>query len=87
MRTRSSRYPRTGIGSGMRSIGLSAYATTHTAAALAYHGVRGSRAATYITSASRFTPRAQPFHRATTPMAGIVTAPAHATTPSAVVAA
>src|SRR5687768_13379179 len=40
-RIASSRYPRSGIGSGIRSSGLMAYATTHTASALVYHGVRG----------------------------------------------
>jgi len=36
----SSTYPRTGMKSGIRSIGLSAYATTNTPRALAYQGVR-----------------------------------------------
>jgi hypothetical protein len=32
-----------GMKSGIRSIGLKAYLTTHAANAFAYHGVRGSR--------------------------------------------
>ena len=43
--TRSSRYPTTGMKSGIKSIGLSAYATTVAASTFAYHGTRGSRAA------------------------------------------
>src|SRR6266542_4415400 len=39
--------------SGIRSIGLNAYATTHTATTFAYHGVRGSRTARYSAYVSR----------------------------------
>jgi hypothetical protein len=42
MMTRSSRYPRTGIGSGIRSMGLKAYPTTTAAKARAYYGTLGS---------------------------------------------
>ena len=42
---KSSRYPRTGMKSGMRSIGESAYPATAIARTLAYQGMRGSRAA------------------------------------------
>jgi hypothetical protein len=40
--TRSSKYPKMGIGSGIRSIGLKAYPTTHAAKTLAYIGTLGS---------------------------------------------
>jgi hypothetical protein len=43
--TTSSRYPSTGTKSGMRSIGLSAYATIAPANAFAYDDVRVSRQA------------------------------------------
>jgi len=39
IRTRSSRYPNTGTKSGIRSIGLNAYATTQATSNFAYHGV------------------------------------------------
>src|SRR5215207_2153831 len=42
MRIRSSRYPRTGIGSGMRSMGLKAYPTTTAAKTRAYQDTLGS---------------------------------------------
>ena len=39
---RSSKYPRTGMKSGIRSIGLRAYPTTQAVNTLAYHGTLGS---------------------------------------------
>src|SRR5215212_2029288 len=42
MRIRSSKYPRTGTGSGMRSMGLKAYPTTTAAKTRAYQGTLGS---------------------------------------------
>src|SRR5574340_1830069 len=52
-------YPRTGIGSEMRSIGLSAYATRHTASVFAYHGTRGSLQAYPNALISARSPRAR----------------------------
>ncbi len=49
----SSRYPITGTGSGIKSIGLAAYAITASASALAYHGVFSCLSARYITATSR----------------------------------
>ena len=43
--TRSSRYPMTGMKSGIRAIGDRAYPATQSASAFAYQGTRGSRAA------------------------------------------
>lgn len=51
---RSSKYPSTGIKSGIRSIGLAAYAATAKAMPFASKGVRGSRAAIYKATISRF---------------------------------
>src|SRR4030067_3380934 len=61
MSTRSSRYPRMGMGSGIRSIGLNAYPTTTAAKIRAYHGVRGSLYARYRVYTSVFNPFARIF--------------------------
>ena len=59
----SSRYPSTGMKSGTRSIGESAYPATRSASAFAYQGVRGSRAARYTAWASRLMIRAHSLRR------------------------
>src|SRR5688572_10929211 len=48
--------------SGMRSIGLSAYATTQAATTLAYHGTRGWRTANESAMTSPFSRRARALH-------------------------
>src|SRR6266545_5764397 len=53
--------------SGIRSIGLNAYATTHAATTFAYHGVRGSRTARYSAYVSRLIRRAHCRARACQP--------------------
>ena len=58
---RSSRYPTTGIKSGIRSMGLSAYAATSAPQILAYIGVRQSRDARYRAMLSRLIMRAHDF--------------------------
>src|SRR5690349_3583106 len=50
--------------SGIRSIGLSAYAATARARAFAYHGTRGSRAARYTATTARLSSRARARSRA-----------------------
>src|SRR5262245_53239604 len=57
--TRSSRYPSTGTKSGIRSMGLQAYATMPTTSSFAYHGVLGSRAARYRAQISALRRRAR----------------------------
>src|SRR5689334_22586750 len=61
--TISSRYPSTGTKSGIRSMGLNAYAATAAATSLAYQGTRGSRAAIHTAMASRLIVRARCFAR------------------------
>lgn len=60
--SKSSRYPRIGMKSGIRSIGERAYAATLAAAILATIGVRLSRAASQRATISRFSDRAQRFN-------------------------
>ena len=60
---RSSRLPITGRKSGMRSIGLNKYASTHAAKALACHGTLGSLEARKTACASVFSVRACCRHR------------------------
>jgi len=60
---RSSRYPITGMKSGIRSIGLNRYASTHAAKALAYHGTLGSLEARKTACASVFSVRTFCRHR------------------------
>ena len=60
---RSSRYPMAGMKSGMRSIGLNRYASTHAAKALAYHGTLGSLDARKTACASVFRVRTFCRHR------------------------
>ena len=55
----SSKYPSTGMKSGIRSIGLSAYATTNTPRAFAYQGVRGFFPANHSVTPSRLIRLAQ----------------------------
>ena len=57
--TRSSRYPSTGTKSGIRSMGLQAYATMPATSSFAYHGVLGSRAARYRAQISALRRRAR----------------------------
>jgi hypothetical protein len=52
-RITSSTKPSTGTKSGIRSMGLSAYATTRRASALASHGIAGSRDANHSVTPSR----------------------------------
>ncbi len=66
-RMTSSRYPSTGMKSGMRSIGLSAYATTKRPRAFACHGVRGWFRANQSVIASRLMRLAQMRLACTTP--------------------
>lgn len=57
--SKSSRYPSTGIKSGIKSIGLNAYAATPPANNFAGQGTRESRAAIQTATTSRFRLRAQ----------------------------
>src|SRR3990167_3840393 len=73
--SKSSRSPSTGTKSGMRSIGLNAYAATAPASSFATSGVRGSRAAIQSVSASRLSSlarslsRKRGFHEVRAPLA------------------
>lgn len=66
-RIRSSRYPKTGMKSGIRSIGLKRYPTTPAANTFAYQGTWGCRQARYRAQVSVLSCRALAYHCLITP--------------------